>query len=435
MIDCMKKNHIPGDIRCLRCSGPTRNATPFLCLPCLIELNGQKVVGFALDARFHKNSRFSGPRLLAFAEKYPGIFGGSNKSILNLKSIIKGAEQARQDVKTIVESRDCFSVSPIIRLPVTSAKSRQPRLHARLDKLLMQLITEQEGLCPYCASSLTPQTTHLDTVLPTGFDHSQICLTTRIKYYEANVQAGNLKAVCGACNFHKGVAEYRGLDVLRKIASRKYPAQPVKDTSQYSNRKPRINFTHQDLPGKKRSAYALAEWETIKQAIECFALRVTYPCTDVTDWLFAGYDEESRTLIFGCEDCVPPDGAILAVDVRKKNWFRTDRHHFSPLLPELKQIQAAVEILPPCRRSEFVFERLENKLRQRMGKLKKIGIPIRRLQTQAQKRLVIEKELEMKKWLHKKFNFPPPPPLDVLEAFYKARAAEADAHFFVWFRE
>jgi len=182
----MKKHFIPGNVRCIRCSGPTYNVTESLCLSCLIEMNGQKVVDFALNARFHKNSRFSGPRLLAFAEKHTGVYGNSNKSILSLNPIIiKGAEQVQQDIKTIVESRDSCCESPIIRLSVTSAKPEQPRLHRRLNTLLTQLIVEQGGLCSYCASPLIPRTTHLDTVLPTGFDHSQICLTTRLKYYEA----------------------------------------------------------------------------------------------------------------------------------------------------------------------------------------------------------------------------------------------------------
>jgi hypothetical protein len=440
MIDFMKKHHIPGDKRCLRCSGPTRNVTKLFCLPCLIEMNGQKVVDFALDARFNLNSRFSGPRLLAFAEKHPGIYGITNKSILYLNPIIiKGAGQAQQDIKTIVESRDCFHVSPIIRQGSKSAKSRQPRLHARLDKLLMQLITEQEGLCPYCASSLTPQTTHLDTVLPTGFDHSQICLTTRIKYYEANALAGNLKAVCGACNFHKGMAEHRGVQLLRLIALGKYPAQPVKSTEHFTARQPRIYFTHQDLPGKKRSAYNLAEWETIKQAIECFALRITYPCPHETDLLFACWMEDARTLEFGCAECVQPAGAFLSVNLKSKNWMRTKKHH-NLTQKELREIRISVQAQPPHRRCEFAFGWMEKKMRQSFGKRKEIKILLRELHLTPPSEL--KKQYERLKWLESLPVLTPPPanekfrrrPLPPFEEWIKscqARETETGALWFV----
>jgi hypothetical protein len=390
----MRSHHIPGNVRCIRCNGPTRNVTPFFCLPCLIEMDGQKVPDFALDARFQVNSRFSGPRLLAFAEKHHGIFGVTNKSILDLNPIIiKACEQAREDLKTIVDTRDCPLVSRIIRRAVTSAKSGQPRLHERLRKLLTQLIAKQDGLCPYCASPLTPKTTHLDTVLPTGFDHSCICLTTKLVYYQANALAGNLMAVCGTCNYLKGWAETRGVRHLRLIASGHHPAQPVRRTDLFTARKPRFYFNLQDLSFKRNGAYALAEWEILKQAIECFALRITYACHHKTDWLFVRLIEEARTLIFGCSQCVPPASAILAVDVRSKNWMRTEKHYDSPR-----------------RRTERQW----------------IWVSWRELQPHLHRRPEHEIAFETGKKLHERFGFPPPPPLEVLAEQCKARAVEAN---------
>ena len=373
----MKIHEIPGNARCIRCSGPTRNVTPFFCLPCLIEMNGQKVVDFALDSRFFANSRFSGPRLLAFAERHPGVYGTRNKSILYLNpSIIKGCEQAQQDIKTIVASRDCCPVSPITRLAVTSAKSGQPRLHERNDKLLMQLIAKQGGLCACCASPLTPETTHFDTVLPTGFDHSLICLTTKLVYYQANTLAGNLMAVCATCNLQKGWAENRGSQMLRLIASGHYPAEPVKSTDHFSAREPRIYFNPQELPGKKHGEYTLAEWEILKQAMECFAQRISYPCPHKTDWLFARWLPDARTLIFGCEQCVPSASAILAVDLISKNWMRIERHYDSPRrLTAPRRVQPQAQELPPRHAHYGVFEMLGDSLRRRKGKLREIAIP------------------------------------------------------------
>jgi hypothetical protein len=355
-------------------------------------MNGQKVVDFALDARFHKNSRFSGYRLIAFAEKHPGIYGSSNKSILNLNPIIiKGAEQAQQDIKTIVESRDCCPDSRIIRLGLKSKKPIQPPLHEKQNKLLRQLSAEQDGLCPYCASPLIPEQTHLDTVLPTGFDHSLICLATKLKYYEANALAGNLKAVCGTCNKWKGWAENRGAQLMRLIASGKYPAQPVKSTEHYADRKPRIYYMPAELPYKHLGAYTLAFWETLKQAIECFALRITYVCPHQTEWLFARWIEDARTLIFGCSECVPFAGAILAVDVKSKNWMRTKKHHDLP-----------------CRKTAIQED----------------WILFRELEKHMHLRPAHEIAFASQKKMHERFGFPPPPPLEVLAEQYKASTAE-----------
>jgi len=394
MIGLMKKHHIPGKVRCLRCSGPTRNVTSLLCLTCLIEMNGQKVVGFALDARFGTNSRFSGYRLLAFAQKHPDIFGGSNKSIFSLNPIIiKGAEQAQQDIKTLMESRDCCPVSPIIRQGVKSAKSIQPRLHQAQNELLMQLITAQDGLCPYCASPLIPQNTHLDTVLPTGFDHSLICLSTKLKYYQVNALAGNLKAVCGACNLRKGWAENRGAYTMRLIASGKYPAEPVKSTDGFSPRQPRIYYLPADLPYQYLGPYTPASWKTLKQTMECFALRITYACPHVTDWLFAHWNEDARTLRLGCNQCVPKASAVLAVDVKSKNWMRTQKHRE---LPRRKVERHLVWV---------AWTELEQRMHLRP--------PYD----------VVFASMSM---LHERFGFPAPPPLEVLAEQYKARAAEAN---------
>ena len=422
----MKKHQILGNARCICCGGPTCNATPVLCLPCLIEMNGQKVVAFALDARFHVNSRFSGPMLLAFAEKYPGIYGVI-RSILNLNPIfIKACEQAQQDIQTIEASRDICDVSPTTRQPKKSAKSRQRKLREKQNQLLAQLITEQDGLCPYCASPLTLETAHLDTILPTGFNHTKIGLTTKVIYFQTAARAGNLAAACVMCNWRKGQAEQRGAQIMRLIASGNYPAQPVKSTDLSSTRQPRIYFAPEELPGKKRGAYTPAECEILKQAIECFALRVTYPCPHRPDWLFARWMEEARTLIFGCEQCVPSASAILAVDVRSKNWMRTERQLHRRAEPGVLILDRT--LLRRCPVERF-FEFMEKKLQHSMGELREIRMPVRELQ----RRPAHELAFESQKMLHDKFPQHFAQPGDAVADFYKARAAEADAHFMVAF--
>jgi len=181
---------------------------------------------------------------------------------------------------------------------------------------------------------------------------------------------------------------------------------------------------------KKRGAYSLAEWETIKQAIECFALRITYACRHVTNWLFARYNENARTLIFGCNECIPPVKAILVVDVKSKNWIRTKKHHDLPRRKTgLQDIQIGARVLPPRSRSEFVFTKLEKLLRQSTGNVREVSFPARTLKL----RPAHETAFESMKMLRDKFPQHFSEPFNPFGDIFEARAAEADAHFIVRF--
>ncbi|HWQ95348.1 MAG TPA: hypothetical protein VN418_07615 [Gammaproteobacteria bacterium] len=203
-------------------------------------------------------------------------------------------------------------------------KSRtQINAHTRKQALIDRLLTTYGHVCYYCLEPITAETATLDTVIPSGIRHNGTSRAT--PYYAMQHSIGNLRAVCGFCNWWKGRQEAAGSILLRGLAA------GVSSFTYNAYLATRSTATPQLCPltSGRRFASVLAappQGQIRESAVISYlaqvalahsALRVAATCTCVTRELIMTASRPRRALEFSCPKCTGSAKPLAWITLRR----------------------------------------------------------------------------------------------------------------------
>lgn len=206
---------------CENCGDTAYSSQHRLCLTCALTKTTSKKIRFALALRQKSRQQFHPKGILRWAQRNPDLIDDS-LSVRN--TLIKCCEQLRWEFANAPEPEALECRQAADNVSISEEIPAKPHKSDNMRKLLTALSHVTGGNCLYCQKPLVHSTA--DALLPIHLQHTGID-TSRIRTFWRVIVAAELAVpACAVCNHRKGIAELRGLRILRALQTRKLPIRP-----------------------------------------------------------------------------------------------------------------------------------------------------------------------------------------------------------------
>ena len=262
----------------------------------------------------------------------------NSNSFLSLKShIIKACEQTRVALELLAAAKGYVPLCLPIKVAECADKAYEEGNLRLINSVLTHYYLLAQGKCTYCKKRYAKKDMQMDTVYPTPFTHGH-CKCRKENHQIANVSTGNAVLCCKDCNHKKGIFELRGRSLMRGIASKLFPSEMCNLEFQMQDKsKPPIDRFYGDfyadtiryeskiVKNGRGFKYLVADHAVFRLVLPFFEMRVICVCEHHEKFFYLTFDEETNTLVAGCQKCTENKMPLLVFNVEKYQMNRRPR--------------------------------------------------------------------------------------------------------------